>query len=189
MADFGNALAHVLGHEGGYANDPVDRGGETYRGVARRMHPGWAGWRRVDALRGKAGFPAALDADKALQRAVADFYRANYWAPLKGDQLDDEALARELFDTAVNMGVRRAVRFFQEALNLLNRNQRSYDDLTVDGWLGDKSLAALKAYLKTDRSTFYLLKLLNALQAAHYVEIMRNDPSQERFARGWLKRA
>lgn len=188
MADYQKALALVLKHEGGYANDPLDRGGETYRGVARHIHPDWPGWKRVDGLRAKPGFPASLDADKPLQQAVARFYRENYWAPIKGDQLDDDALAQELFDTAVNMGVRRAVRFFQEALNLLNRDQKNYADLTVDGWLGDKSLAALKADLKNDGNSRYLLKLLNALQAEHYIEIMRDDPTQERFARGWLNR-
>lgn len=188
MATFEAALAVVLKHEGGYVNDPVDRGGETYRGVARRFHPQWSGWKRIDTLKKRAGFPGSLDSDSALQKSVAEFYRSNYWAPLKGDKLGDDALAQELFDTAVNMGVRRAVRFFQEALNLLNRNQKNYEDLVVDGWLGAKSLAALGALLKSDRSARHLLKLLNALQAAHYIEIMRNDPSQERFARGWLNR-
>lgn len=188
MADFQKALNLVLQHEGGYANDPVDRGGETYRGVARRVHPNWAGWRRIDALKSRQGFPATLDTDSGLQQAVADFYRVNYWAPIKGDQMNDDALAQELFDTAVNMGVRRAVRFFQEALNLLNRDQKNYEDLTVDGWLGDKSLAALSALLRSDQNSRHLLRLLNALQAAHYIEIMRNDPTQERFARGWLNR-
>jgi len=34
-----------------------------------------------------------------------------------------------------------------------------------------------------------LVKLLNIQQGARYVEIMQEDSSQERFARGWLKRA
>jgi hypothetical protein len=34
----------------------------------------------------------------------------------------------------------------------------------------------------------YLLKLMNLMQANTYVEIMRRDPTQERFARGWLDR-
>ena len=122
------------------------------------------------------------------RNSPAEFYRKNYWAPVQGDKLSDDALAQELFDTAVNMGVRRAVRFFQEALNLLNRNQKNYDDLVADGWLGAKSLAALNALLVADKNVRYLIKLMNALQAAHYVEIMRNDPTQERFARGWLNR-
>lgn len=188
MADYAKALALVLKHEGGYANDPVDRGGETYRGVARRFHADWAGWKRIDGLRGKPGFPNSLDSDNTLQKLVAEFYRKNYWAPVQGDKLSDDALAQELFDTAVNMGVRRAVRFFQEALNLLNRNQKNYDDLVADGWLGAKSLAALNVLLVADKNPRYLIKLMNALQAAHYVEIMRNDPTQERFARGWLNR-
>ncbi|GAB4358816.1 MAG: glycosyl hydrolase 108 family protein [Gammaproteobacteria bacterium] len=188
MASFARALAIVLKHEGGYVNDPVDRGGETYRGIARRFHPDWSGWKRIDALKRRAGFPASLGNDRSLQRSVADFYRRYYWRPIQGDKLGDEALAQELFDTAVNMGVRRAVRFFQEALNLLNRNQKNYDDLVVDGWLGAKSLAALEALVKSDRGSRHLLKLMNALQAAHYIEIMRNDPRQERFARGWLNR-
>ncbi len=189
MADFDKALLVVLKHEGGYAKDPVDRGGETYRGVARRIHLSWSGWRRVDALKGKPGFPKSLGGDARLQKMIARFYRSNYWNPLQGDKIGDQALAIELFDTAVNMGVRRSSRFLQEGLNLLNHNQKNYRDLVVDGWLGAKTLAALKALLKSDRSSRYLLKLLNALQASHYIEIMRNDPTQERFTRGWLNRA
>ena len=32
-----------------------------------------------------------------------------------------------------------------------------------------------------------LLKVMNIQQGAHYLDIMQNDSSQERFARGWLK--
>lgn len=189
MASYDLALQQLLQHEGGYADDPADRGGETYRGVARSIHPQWSGWKRVDSLRGKRGFPASLARDKKLQAAVASFYRENYWAPLQGERLDNEEVAQELFDTAVNMGVRSAIRFFQESLNLLNRNEKTYEDLVVDGWLGEKSLAALGVLLRSDRGSRHLVKMLNAMQAGRYIDTMRNDPSQERFARGWLERA
>ena len=39
MANFSDAYALTSAHEGGYVNDPVDRGGETYRGIARRYFP------------------------------------------------------------------------------------------------------------------------------------------------------
>jgi lysozyme family protein len=37
--------------EGGYVNDPDDKGGETYRGIARKKHPSWRGWYKVDDVK------------------------------------------------------------------------------------------------------------------------------------------
>jgi len=189
MADFAAALALVLEHEGGYADDPDDRGGETYRGIARRFHPDWPGWSRVDALKRGTGFPGSLAGDRRLHEAVAALYRDLYWDPFQGDALPDQPLAEELFDTAVNLGVRRAVRFLQESLNLLNRNQRNYADLVVDGWFGDNTLDAVLAVVADDGDARFVVRLINAMQAAHYIDVMRNDPTQEKYARGWLTRA
>jgi len=189
MAEFSEAFDITSAHEGGYANDPVDRGGETYCGIARLRHPHWTGWRRIDARRRKAGFPKGLARDGALQQAVKDFYRVAFWDRLGGDAVPDQAVANELYDTAVHMGVRRAVRFLQSSLNLLNRNQKDYADLIVDGWFGDKTLATLSKLLNKDRNSDALVKMMNIQQGARYVEIMAGDASQERFARGWIKRA
>ena len=49
MADFSQAHAPVAVWEGGYANHPNDRGGETLCGIARRCHPGLVLWKLVDA--------------------------------------------------------------------------------------------------------------------------------------------
>jgi len=189
VAEFSEAFDITAGHEAGYSNDPVDRGGETYRGIARLHHPHWTGWRRIDARRRKPGFPKSLERDGALQQAVRDFYRVVFWDRLGGDAVPDQAVANELYDTAVHMGVRRAVRFLQSSLNLLNRNQKDYEDLIVDGWFGDKTRAALRKLLNNDRNSRALVKMMNIQQGARYVEIMAGDASQERFARGWIKRA
>jgi lysozyme family protein len=189
MARFSDAYTLTSAHEGGYVNDPVDRGGETYRGIARVHHPDWSGWGRIDAARRKKGFPKILGSDRSLQAKVKSFYKKAYWDRFGGDDMPDQAVANELYDTAVNMGVRRAVRFLQSSLNLLNRNQRDYDDLVIDGWFGAKSLASVNALLEKDRRSDALVKLMNIQQGARYIEIMAHDSSQERFARGWIKRA
>ena len=44
MANFNQAFKKVMSAEGGYVNDPDDPGGETYKGVARKMNPRWSGW-------------------------------------------------------------------------------------------------------------------------------------------------
>ncbi|UCH39700.1 MAG: hypothetical protein JSU67_16365 [Gammaproteobacteria bacterium] len=189
MANFTEAYDLTSAHEGGYVDDPTDRGGETYRGISRVHHPGWSGWQKIDTLKRRRGFPATLDADRSLLNSVKSFYKRKYWDRFLGDQVPDQRLANELYDTGVNMGVRRAVRFLQNALNQLNRNQRNYQDLVVDGWLGQGTLKVLRQYLRLERKPDLLLKVMNIQQGARYLEIMENDPAQEKYARGWLKRA
>lgn len=193
MADFNAAFDRTMGHEGGYAHDPADRGGETYRGIARRFHPRWPGWRFVDAckdpdasgtFRDRLPGPAMRETLDALTRA---FYRERFWDPLLLSEIEDQALAEELFDTGVNMGTGRAAKFLQRGLNALNRNARLYEDLVEDGALGDRTLRALQTYLRRD-SPALLHKILNVLQGAHYLAIIARSPDQERFARGWFKR-
>jgi lysozyme family protein len=187
MADFQPAFQRTLGHEGGYVRDPKDRGGETYKGIARRFNPGWAGWARIDQAKRARNFPRNLDSDATLQAAVAALYKQHYWDKFQGDAIPDQAIAEELFDTAVNLGVGRAVEFLQRALNALNREATLYEDLVADGLFGRKSLTALRAYLKTDKPET-LLKILNVLQGMHYINYMTQSPEQEKFARGWFKR-
>ncbi len=187
MADFHTAFAITSGYEGGYANVRGDAGGETYRGVARNSHPSWPGWNIVDSLREKAGFPKNLDRDTELQQLVEDLYKSDYWDKIWGDKQPDQAIANEMFDTAVNMGVARAVTFVQSGLNLLNCNQNDYKDLLEDGRFGSITFTALKKYPAKDRKR-YLLKAMVILRGMHYITIMRGNPTQEKFAHGWLNR-
>lgn len=188
MAQFKIAFAPTLGHEGGYAKDPDDFGGETYCGIARRYHPTWAGWGFIDALKGEDTFPLCLDRDDGLQYAVSQFYKELYWDRFQGDKIPDQALANELFDTAVNMGVHRAVVFLQSALNLLNRNEKLYSDIMEDGQLGPASMRSLEGFLLQDGNCNLLVKLLNVMQGNHYIEQMRKHSNQEKYLRGWFKR-
>jgi lysozyme family protein len=132
-------------------------------------------------------FRNKLAQNNALQKDVSNFYKKEFWNRFKGDEIVNQALAEEIFDTAVNMGWKVAGRFFQQGLNLLNRNGGLFLDLKEDGIVGSKTIKALDRYLKKDNPD-YLLKLLNILQGGRYVEIMKNNPIQEKFARGWLNR-
>lgn len=188
MAHFEEALVTTLKHEGGYVNDPDDRGKETYKGISRRHHPRWKGWRTVDDLKRSAGFPKNLDGNAKLQALVRSLYKTNYWDRVQGDAIRDDALAAELFDSAVNMGVARVVRFLQESLNILNRNESSYADIGVDGQFGPTTLKTLNKLLSKDRSAKNILQMIKVLQGMGYVEIVRREPIQEKYIRGWLKR-
>ncbi|MDG2012847.1 MAG: glycosyl hydrolase 108 family protein [Pirellulaceae bacterium] len=191
MADFEIAYGETEMHEGGYANDPVDRGGETYRGVARHYHPNWSGWRIIDQLKETHpdDFKRRIEDHQGLVDSTKQFYRTKFWDPIRGDEIPDQSLANKVFDTGVNQGVASSIGYLQESLNLLNRNQKNYLDIAVDKQMGPETQKSLQAFLKLESGRpDFLLKLLNLMQAAKYLAIMRRDSTQERFARGWLNR-
>jgi len=162
--NFKIAFKEIIGVEGGYVNNPNDKGGETKYGISKRAYPN-------------------LDIKNLTLKKAEEIYYNDYWLALKLDYVKDLKVSLELFDTGVNMGVKTASKMFQEALNLLNRNERNFPDLIVDGNIGVKTISA---YDKVDKAI--LLKVLNGLQFSRYVDIVTRNPKQEEFFNGWMKR-
>lgn len=188
MADFDIAFEKTMGHEGGYVDDPDDAGGETYRGISRRYNPTWKGWDIIDDCK-KYDFnikTCLKMKGNLIDSLVKDFYKDRYWNPFWGDEIDSQLIANEMFDTAVNMGVSRAVRFLQQSLNYMNRNGKLYSDIVEDGIFGENTLRAYKSLPNKDYPI--LCKMMNVLQGKHYMEYMSKSPIQEKYARGWFDR-
>lgn len=162
MADFLQAFESMIRNEGGYVLHEVagDRGGMTYAGIARKMNPQWPGWQAID----RGEIPASS--------LVRDFYRAGYWAPLRADEITSQAVARTLFDFAVNAGVKTAAKLAQIVAGV-----------TPDGAFGPKTLAAVNA---VDPEKFVALYALAKL--ARYRDIVMRDRSQQKFLLGWINR-
>lgn len=177
LTPFESAVARTLGIEGGYSNNPNDRGGATCWGVTEAVA-------RAD---GYAGAMAALTKARAL-----DIYRRLYWDRVGLDWVAaaDPTIAAECFDTGVNMGVTVAVTFLQRVLNALNRQAQDYADLRLDGVAGPATTAALRGLL-TRRGIAgrqAVLVYLNALQGARYIELAETRPANESFVFGWAVR-
>lgn len=181
---FTEALNNVMGSEGGYADLQGDKGGETYKGIARNFHPDWQGWSIIDSYKKlyPQEFTSCLKNDIDLQKLVTKFYKQNYWDVFKGDSLPF-LVAEELLDQSINQGTGRlGGKRLQEALNLLNRNGKLYPDLKVDGIVGAKTLEAVK---KVNERR--LIKVLNGLQFMRYYNLDIKNPENERFV-GWFDR-
>ena len=161
MANFTEAFKKTVGLEGGYVNDPDDSGGETKYGISKRQYPN-------------------LDIKNLIMEHAEAIYKKDYWDKLSLDELRHQAVANELFDTAVNAGVKVAAGFLQKAMNLLVED----DYLKVDGIIGSVTLDAVNKYCFTKG----LLKTLNGLQFMLYHKIVESKPKQKKFFRGWLKR-
>lgn len=173
--DIGDLIDEVIEREGGYVDHPADRGGPTRFGITLG----------VARANGYMGEMARLPRDVAVA-----IYRRLYWdRPGYGFVAEIYPLiAAELFDTAVNMGPATAGRFLQRALNALNRNQKDYADLAVDGAVGANSLKAVGTYRRV-RGTGgerVLLKAMEALQGERYIALAELRPANEAFLYGWL---
>lgn len=182
MASFDIAFGITCKFEGGYTNNPTDKGGETYQGISRRFFPSWSGWPIVDKIKDQA-----KPNWSQLDLLVKEFYRQEFWKKVSGDSITSQAIANELFDTAVNMSQKTAVLFLQQSLNVLNKRGSLYPDLTEDGVVGVGTLKAVSVIVDRKEEDELLL-WMNNRQGNHYYESMRKDPSQETFARGWGKR-
>lgn len=112
---FDDAFERLIGHEGGYSNNPVDPGGETMFGITAR----------VARANGYTGDMRSLTLDKAKQIA-----KAEYWTPVHCDDLPD-LLRFDVFDGAYNSGNKQAVLWLQRAVGV-----------TADGSIGPATVAA-----------------------------------------------
>ncbi len=173
MANFEQAFLNVLKNEGGYGNDPDDPGGETYKGIARKMNSKWDGWVFVDMAKQKPNFPANLEADSHLQELIKEFYRNLYWDKIKGDDLQQQLVAESIFDFGVNAGIPTSAKLAQLVV-----------DATPDGVFGDKTVAKINGYnAELFLASFTLAKI------ARYVNIVKKQPTSKKFFYGWVRRA
>lgn len=189
-ANFNIAYNITRQNEGGWHGatgaNAADRGGETFKGIARRIWPNWSGWALVDGFKNRPGFPNNALNDPQLSQLVRDFYRAEFWDRIRLGEFRSQPIANELFDTAVNVGNASAVNWLQRSLNIMNRNQRSWPDMQVTGIVGPITLQRVNSLSATDNSA--LFNLLNVFQGQHYLSLCERDRTQEEFIRGWLGR-
>jgi len=99
-----------------------------------------------------------------------EIYVRDYWRPCQCDDLPTP-FAIAVFDTAVNQGINKAKRILQIAL-----------DVTVDGVIGDKTIAAA---FKAKR---YHVKKFLAERLAEYERLMAGNPKLLVFAVNWSYR-
>lgn len=158
---FEASLPFVLRWEGGYVNHPADPGGATNKGVTQKVYDGW----RV--RNGLSAQDVRLLSDTELQR----IYEEGYWRPPRCDVLPD-ALALAQFDTAVNMGVGRAVRFLQRAVGA-----------GVDGDFGSGTLKAVEAADPGATLVAYC-----DIRRDYYESLVAAKPALAVFRKGWMNR-
>ena len=113
--NFDDAFTKLLGHEGGYSNNPADPGGETNHGVTK-------------AVAQASGYTGQMK--DFTQDEAKDIYKRLYWAKVSADDLPPDCRF-DVFDAAVNSGVAAATKWLQRVVGV-----------TDDGVIGPVTLKA-----------------------------------------------
>jgi len=96
MADINQSIALTLRNEGGFVDNPNDKGGATNMGIEQR------------------DLPDINIRDLTIAQAVA-YYQENYWKPWM-TKIPSQAVCNKIFDMSVLLGIGAAVRLLQRAL-------------------------------------------------------------------------
>lgn len=160
MSAFDQAFEIVVGHEGGYTDNPKDRG---------NWDSGVIGQGNLKGTKfgiSAAAYPNLDIVALSLEEAKA-IYFADYWTKAGCDLLDP-GLALIVFDAAVNNGVGAAVRWLQAAVGV-----------AADGVIGPNTRAAIER-----------ANPLEALVEVHGQRMhhMAGLSTWQTFGRGWSRR-
>jgi lysozyme family protein len=156
------ALDFVLAKEGGFVDDPVDRGGATNKGITQKVY---------DNFR-LSYYPDIRSIKLITDEEIEKIYSINYWLAGKCDILPFE-LKIVHFDTCVNCGVKQATKFLQRSVGV-----------EADGVIGDKTLNAIKAI----ENLFILVSGYINQRLDFYDNLVVRNPSQVKFLKGWKNR-
>lgn len=165
-------IATVFALEGGYVNNPQDPGGATNYGITEN----------VARSHNYNGGMQELPRELAEHIYYLDYIqKPNFHLIIERSP----AVGKELVDTGVNVGTSRSSRWFQNALNALNRGGLDYPYITPDGRIGSKTVEAYKSlqFVRGNvKACELVIKLMDAQQASHYMSLTHLNT----FTVGWV---
>lgn len=157
---FDTAFEKTLKFEGGLSNDANDSGGLTKYGISQKSYPN-------------------IDIRKLTIKQAKDIYYIDYWIACKCDKIQNNKIAEQVFDIAVNHGTFGAGKIIQKAIN----NSAGRVVLKVDGAIGKLTIEALN-FLDAQTINNNIVRY----RARKYAEIVTKDKTQVCFLEGWLNR-
>lgn len=159
MANFKPAFERTLKYEGGVANHPNDPGGLTNSGITLATFSKYY----------EGGADALLH---MTHEQCYTIYRKGFWNKIWGDDINSQSVAELFYDTAVNIGVKRAIEKMQMLLGV-----------KVDGVVGKITLKAIN-----DKNPQTLFNEYHDVRVAYYKQLVAKKPQMKCFLNGWLNR-
>jgi len=118
------------------------------------------------------GTASVQDLKNITYKEWRDVVHTLFWSKWKADLIEDQAVANMLVDWVWASGQGIGIKRVQKILGV-----------TADGIVGPKTLAAVNAANPAE-----LVKKVYDARVAHFNAIVRNNPSQKKWLKGWLNR-
>jgi len=160
MADAKLMIPFIRKWEGGYVNDPDDKGGCTMMGVTIKTYRKFFGKNKT-----------CDDLKHITDEEWLEIFKKGYWDCWKADKIENQSIAQLCVDMGWGSGTKTAIKKVQECLGL-----------KADGIVGPITLSALNA-----RPSFGVFRKLWVMRYNWFHQIAKVGNNQK-FLRGWLNR-
>ena len=160
MADYTKLITIIKKWEGGYSDNPNDRGGATNSGVTLAVYQSVYGKNKTK---------------NDLKRMTNDqwnyIFTKLYWNKWKADDIKNQSIANILVDWV-----------WMSGLGTIKKIQSLFG-LTADGIVGNKTIS----YINSHDQEEVFNKIWNR-RKSFYESLVKNNPSQKVFLKGWMNR-
>ena len=171
MADYRKFTPFILRWEGGEVNDKADRGGHTNRGITRTTFNALS--RRV------LGKEPTLANFKNLSREDAMKFIHYFWNKATGNnQIKSQAVAEAMTSWFWGSGS-YGIKEWQRML----RDKFGKTKIIVDGGVGMQTINYTNSIPENE-----LMKQAIATREETFRRLVKRDPRQAKFLKGWLNR-
>ena len=160
MADKNKLIPIIKRWEGGYSDNPNDRGGATNSGVTLAVYQSVYGKNKTKN-----------DLKRMTNEQWNYIFTKLYWNKWKADEIKNQSIANILVDWV-----------WMSGYGIIKKIQALFG-LTADGIVGNKTIS----YINSHDQEEVFKKIWNR-RKSFYESLVKNNPSQKVFLNGWINR-